>query len=372
MGKFIPYGKQSVSEEDISAVVEVLKGDWLTTGPKVPEFEKSVCEYTGVKHGVAVNSGTSALDIAVDSLNLPKESEIITTAFTFAATSNCILYNNHKPIFADILPDTYTLDPNDVKKKITDKTKAIICVDYAGHPCELDELKEIADKYNLYLIEDASHALGASYKGKKVGGIADITVFSFYPIKPITTGEGGMAVTNNSEFYERMSILRNHGIDKTPEQRTTWKYDMKLLGRNYRITDIQCALGLSQMKRLDRFVESRKKIAKIYFDLLDGLNSVKLPTIREYAKSSWHLFPILFENNKKRKIMFSLLRENSIGVNVHYIPIYNFSYYRGIDYDNLRLMITEMVSERELSIPIYVGLDDKSINKIADLIKKNM
>jgi dTDP-4-amino-4,6-dideoxygalactose transaminase len=209
--KYIPYGHQWIDEEDIEEVVEVLKSDWITTGPKIAEFENSLCGYICTKYAVAVNSGTSALDIAVQTLNLPEGSEVITTPFTFVGSSNAILYNNLKPVFADIEKETRNINPNEIRKKITKKTKAIIYVDYAGHPCDIEELKAIATEYDLYLIEDACHAIGAEYKAQKIGDFADMTVFSFHPVKHITTGEGGAVVTNNEEFYNRLKILRNPG-----------------------------------------------------------------------------------------------------------------------------------------------------------------
>ena len=288
--KFIPYGLHQIDEEDIKAVTDVLKSDWITTGPKIDEFEKVVCRYVGTKYGIAVNSGTSALDIAVASFELPKGSEVITTPFTFVATSNAILYNDLMPVFADIRSDTFNIDPDEIRKKITDKTRAIIYVDYAGHPCDIDEIKEIADEYDLYLIEDACHALGAEYKGEKVGNFADITVFSFHPVKHITTGEGGMSITNNEELAEKMKLLRNHGIDKDTQSRfgkiAAYSYDMKLLGRNYRMTDFQAALGISQLQKLDEFIKKRQEIAGIYDEAFDDLEQITPQKSKNFIKHS--------------------------------------------------------------------------------------
>ncbi len=254
----IPYGRQSIDEDDIEAVAEVLKSDFITTGPKVGEFERSLCRYTGAKYAVAVNSGTSALDIAIQALQMPPGSEIITTPLTFAADANAALYNGCSPVFADISPDTRNIDPADIRRRITKKTKAINFVDYAGHPCEVDEIREIAREHGLYTIDDACHALGAEYKGKKVGSMADMTILSFHPVKHITTGEGGAILTEDKALYDRLKLLRTHGIDRSKETqfgpKAGWAYDMVMLGRNYRITDFQCVLGLSQLKKLDRFV----------------------------------------------------------------------------------------------------------------------
>lgn len=364
--KFIPYGMHYIDEDDIKAVVEVLKSDWIVMGEKVREFEKKVCEYVGAKYGVAVNSGTSALDIAVASLGLPEGSEVITTPFTFVATSNAILYNNLKPVFADIQKDTFNIDPNEIEKKITDKTKAIIYVDYAGQPCEIEEIKKIAEENNLYLIEDACHALGAKYKGKKVGSFADITIFSFHPVKHITTGEGGIAVTNNKEFAEKMRMLRNHGIDLDPKSRKDYKYDMKFLGRNYRMTDFQAALGISQLKKLNYFLKRRKDIAEFYMQELEGV--VEIQGVKDYVCHAWHLFPILVED---REFVFKEMRRKGIGANVHYIPVYKHSYYKkNLDYNPKEFTNTEYIYNRELSIPIHPRLTEEEVLFIVTTLKK--
>ncbi len=360
----IPYGRHLIDDEDIEKVVEVLKSDWITSGPKISEFEREVCKYVRAKYGVAVNSGTSALDIAVASLELPASSEIITTPFTFIATANAILYNNHKPVFVDIQRDTFNIDPEEIRKCITDKTRAIIYVDYAGHPCEIDEIKEIAEEHSLYLIEDACHALGAEYKGKKVGSLADITVFSFHPVKHITTGEGGMAVTNNEELAEKMRMLRNHGIDLDPRSRKDYRYDMKFLGRNYRITDFQAALGISQLKKLDYFLEKRRKIAEIYSEEFDGI--IETQSVRQYVKHAWHLYTVLVEN---RDYVFKKMRNAGVGVNVHYIPIYKHSYYRN-NYSFSSLKNVEEVYRRILSLPIHPILKEDEIFFVINQLKK--
>jgi len=372
--RYIPYGFHYIDEEDIRQVVEVLKSDWITTGPKIGEFEEAVRKYVDARYGVAVNSGTAALDIAVASLGLPRGSEIITTPFTFVATSNAILYNNHRPVFADIQKDTFNIDPDEIRKKITDRTRAIICVDYAGHPCDIDEIQEIADEHELYLIEDASHALGAEYKGKKIGSVADITVFSFHPVKHITTGEGGMAVTNNEELAERMRILRNHGIDKDVQQRfgpkASYAYDLKLLGRNYRMSDFQAALGISQLKKLDRFIKKRQEIVNIYNDAFEIEKDVTTPSVKQGIKHAWHLYTILLDNNISRDGFFSKMRARDIGVNVHYIPVYRHSYYRkflGISHCNYP--VTEDVFKRIITLPLHQGLIMEDIVYVINSVK---
>jgi len=355
---FIPYGHQWIDEDDIAEVVEVLRSDWITTGPKINEFENALCKYIGCKYAVAVNSGTSALDIAVQSLNLPGGSEVITTPFTFVATSNAIIYNGLKPVFADICSDTFNIDPEEIRKKITPDTSAIIYVDYAGHPCDIRAIREIADEFDLYLIEDACHAIGAEYGGGKVGDFVDLTVFSFHPVKHITTGEGGAVVTDNEELHRRLLLLRNHGIDKDARDRygpdASWAYDMIYPGRNYRITDFQAALGISQLKKLDGFIERRTELAATYNELLGGVNFVRLPAVKSNVKHAWHLYTIVLDRWKDRDKFFKYMRTSGIGVNVHYIPVYRHSYYtRNFGFDPEDFPVTEEVFGRIVTLPLY-------------------
>ncbi|MCZ7401458.1 MAG: UDP-4-amino-4,6-dideoxy-N-acetyl-beta-L-altrosamine transaminase [Candidatus Methanoperedens sp.] len=371
---FIPYGMHWIDEEDINEVANVLRSNWITTGPKIKEFEDALCAYIGCKYCVAVNSGTSALDIAVQSLDLPVGSEIITTPFTFVATSNSIIYNNHKPIFADICSDTFNIDPEDIRRKITKNTKAIIYVDYAGQPCDIKEIKEIADEFDLYLIEDACHALGAEYDNKKIGNFADLTIFSFHPVKHITTGEGGAVATNHTELYEKLSLLRTHGIDKNAMDRygpsASWAYDMKYLGRNYRITDFQAALGISQLKKLDRFIQKRNELARTYDEFFKNVDFIRLPAIKGNVRHAWHIYTILLDEPVNRNDFFNYMRTENIGVNVHYIPAYKHSYYRNVfgldpkDFPN-----TEEVFKKIITLPLYPRMDEESIRYVYDKIK---
>ena len=265
---FIPYGRQWIEKDDIDAVVDVLKSDYVTTGPAVEQFEKTVAKYVGAKYAVAIANGTAALHAACYAAGIGPGDEVITTPITFAASANCALYCGATPVFADIEEDTYNIDPKEIEKKITEKTKAIVAVHFTGQPCKMDEIHAIAKKHKLIVIEDAAHALGADYKGKRVGSMSDMTTFSFHPVKHITTGEGGMIVTNSKKLYDKLILFRSHGITrdakKLEKNEGGWYYEQQDLGYNYRITDIQCAIGTSQMKKLDKFVERRRAIAKRY------------------------------------------------------------------------------------------------------------
>ena len=374
-GSYLPYGLHWIDEADIAAVIETLKSDWITTGPKVGEFEREFARYIGCEFAVAVNSGTSALDVAVASLALPRGSEAITTPFTFVATANALLYNGLIPVFADIQGDTHNISPAEIKRRITNKTRAIVYVDYAGQPCDMDEIKEIATENNLYLIEDAAHACGAEYKGKKVGNFADLTIFSFHPVKHITTGEGGMITTNNEELYERMRLLRNHGIDKTALERfgagASWAYDMKLLGRNYRITDFQCALGTSQLRKLDAFIERRQKLAGIYNRAFADTKQLTIPYVKPDIKHVWHIYTVLLARELDRDRFFELIRAENIGVNVHYIPIYHFSYYQEcFNFKPEDFPITEDVFSRIITLPLYPKMSGAELNRVIEATKR--
>ena len=371
----IPYGRQTVDDDDIAAVTEVLKSDWITTGPKVPEFENALKEYTGSAHAVAVNSGTSALDIAVQALDLPRGSEVITTPLTFAATANAILYNGLNPVFADIEPDTRNIDPEKVREKITGKTKAIIPVDFAGHPCDITALRELADEHNLFVIEDACHALGAEYHHKKIGSLADMTVFSFHPVKHITTGEGGAVTLNDAGLDARLRLLRSHGIDRDAGSRygpgASWSYDMKCLGRNYRMTDFQAALGISQLKKLDRFITLRNGIAAKYRTLLGSFSHIALPETRPDVRHAWHIYTILLDHSVDRQEFFMFMKEGGIGVNVHYIPVYHHSYYRrNFPFRPEDYPVTEDVFSRIVTIPLFPAMTDDQVSAVVNRIRE--
>lgn len=368
----IPYGRQTIEDDDINAVIEVLKSDYLTTGPKIAEFEKSVADYVGAKYAVAISNGTSALHAACFAAGIGPGDEVITTPITFAASSNCVLYCGGTPVFADIDPKTYNIDPDDIRKKITDKTKAIIAVHLAGQPCDMDEIHKIAKENNLIVIEDGAHALGSVYKGKKVGSLSDMTTFSFHPVKPITTGEGGMIVTDNEEFYKKMVLFRSHGITRDEAMMTRkdgpWFYQQFDLGFNYRITDIQCALGCSQMKKLDRFLAKRKEIVLRYNEAFADCENIVTPYQLPETESGWHLY-IVQVKNCDRKQIFEALRDKGIGVNVHYIPVYMHPYYQEHGYKDVHCKNAEEVYSHIISLPLYPGLTEEQQSYVIDTLK---
>ena len=371
----IPYGHQYIDDEDINAVVEVLKSDYLTTGPKITEFERTVADYVGAKYAVAVSNGTAALHIACLAAGIKEGDEVITTPITFAASANCVLYCGGTPVFADIDSETYNIDPKDIERKITDKTKAIIPVHLSGQPCDMDAIHEIARKHNLLVIEDGAHALGASYHGKMIGSLSDMTIFSFHPVKPITTGEGGMVVTNDENLYKRLQLFRSHGITRDEEMMTEnqggWYYQQLELGYNYRITDIQAALGCSQMKKIDTFIEKRREIAKRYDEAFSNLDGIIVPKQLDNTLSGWHLY-IIQVTGKKRKVVYDKLREAGIGVNVHYIPVYKHPYYQNHGYLDVCMPNAELVYDRMISLPIYPGLTKEEQDFVIKVVKESV
>lgn len=375
---YIPYGRQSVDEEDIQTVVDVLRSDYLTTGPAIPAFEKKVADYVGAKYAVAVNSGTSALHIACLAAGIQEGDEVITTPITFAASSNCVLYCGGKPVFADIQPDTYNIDPAEIEKKITDKTRAIIPVHYTGQPCDMEKITAIAKKHDLLVIEDAAHALGASYQGKRIGQISDMTCFSFHPVKPITTGEGGMVVTNDEKLYQRLLLFRSHGITREEElmtalepgqERGGWYYQQVELGYNYRITDIACALGSSQMDKLDGFLAVRREIARRYDEAFADVSGLQIPLQQAGCESGWHLYMIQVLEKSRREV-FDQLRAKGIGVNVHYIPVYQHPYYQRNGYQDCFCENAEKFYNRAISLPIFPELTREQQQYVIDAVKE--
>ena len=383
--KFIPYGRQCIEEDDINAVVNVLRSERITQGPKIEEFEDALCKYTGAGYAVAVSNGTTALHIASLAAGIGKDDEAITTPMTFAASANCVLYCGARPVFSDTQEDTVNIDPGEVEKKVTRKTKMVIPVHFAGHPCDLEEVRKISKRYNLIVCEDAAHALGAEYKGSKIGSCdySDMAVFSFHPVKSITTGEGGAILTNRHDLYEKLLMLRNHGITKnrkkflTSEPQTSafgsWYYEMQEVGFNYRITDLQCALGISQLKKLDRFLERRREIADIYKQRLSGVDEIVLPEEKPYVKSSWHLYYVRFKNAAKRQEVFEKLQKSSIGVQVHYIPVHLHPYYRNnFGYKAGDYPKAEKYYANTITLPLYPGMSDKNVEYVVKALKESL
>ena len=374
---YLAYGKQKIDEDDINSVVKVLKGDYLTTGPIVSEFENSVAKYVGTKYAVAVSNGTAALHMACYAAGISEGDEVLVPAITFAASSNCVLYCGGKPVFIDIDPKSYNIDINKIKEKITNKTKAIIPVDFAGQSVDMDSILKIAEEYNLIVIEDAAHALGSEYKNEKVGSKAHMTEFSFHPVKPITTGEGGVVVTNSKELYEKMILFRSHGITRNSELMTEnqgpWYYEQIDLGYNYRLTDIQSALGLSQIKKLDDFILKRREIVNKYNEAFKELKEIGTPFENEYSKSGYHIYVLLLNLDKLkcgRKEIFEALQAENIGVNVHYLPVYLHPYYKKLGYKKGKCPVAEDIYNRMITIPLFPSMSDKDVKDVIKAVKK--
>lgn len=363
----IPYSHQKIDADDVRAVAEVLRSDWLTQGPKVQEFEQAFARTVGARFAVALSSGTAALHAAYFAAGIGKGDEIISAPITFPATTNAALWQGATPVFADIDERTGNIDPEDVKRKITKRARAIVPIDYSGLPARLGELREIARQHKLLVIEDAAQALGARYRGKMIGSISDMTIFSFHPVKSITTGEGGAVATDRKDFYERMCIFRTHGVTRdlrrlTKKKEGPWYFEMQELGMNYRLTDIQAALGISQLKKLSRFIKERREIAERYHHALSGLEGIILPLQdTQEMQSAWHLYPIRLAGSiaKKRAAIFKALREVGIGVQVHHIPVHLHPYYKKLGFHTGIFPRAERFYESEISLPIFPGLTFK-------------
>lgn len=371
---FLPYGRQLIDEDDIQAVINTLRSPFLTTGPTIEKFESLVADYVGVKYAVAFSNGTAALHGACYAAGVGEGDEVITTPITFAASANCVRYMGGTVVFADIDALTYNIDPFEIERKISAKTKAIIPVDFTGQPADLDVIMEIADKHNLVVIEDGAHSLGAKYKGQKVGSQAHMTMFSFHPVKPVTTAEGGIIATDNKEYYEKLKLFRSHGITQTPyaQEQGGWYYEMIDLGYNYRLTDIQAALGISQMSKLDAFIERRREIAGLYDELLKDIPGIKTPFQLENTSSGWHLYSIQLDNkvlNKSRKDIFEEMRVLNIGVHVHYIPVYWHPYYQELGYEKGICPKAEEWYEQALTLPIFPGMMDADVKDVVEVLK---
>lgn len=372
----IPYGKQSIDNEDIKAVMEVLTSDWLTTGPKVSEFEQKFSSVAGSKESVAVSNGTAALHAAMYALKIHKGDEVIVPTLTFAASANCVVFQGAKPVIVDVDPNTLLIDPEKVEMHITAQTKAIVAVDYAGHPCDYDYLWEIADKYNLPIVADACHSLGGMYKNRPVGGLATLNAFSFHPVKHITTGEGGMITTDDPELARQMRLFRNHGISTDHRQREeagSWFYEMIDLGYNYRLTDIQCALGISQLKHLPDWILRRQKIAHEYDRAFAAIPGISPLGMSKDVSHAYHLYVIRLNLDMiktDRVTIFKTLRQAGIGVNVHYIPVHMHPFYqKNFGTQKGDCPVAESAYERIITLPMYPKMNEDDIDTVINTVE---
>ena len=376
--KRIGYGHQYIDDEDINAVVDVLKSDYLTCGPKIEEAEEKLCEITGAKHAVLVSNGTAALHATMYAAGIKKDDEVITTPITFAASANCALYCGGKPVFADINPETYNIDPADIERKITKNTKAVVAVDFTGQAVEVEKIREICDKNNLFFIEDAAHSLGTCYNDKSVGSLADMTEFSFHPVKTCTAGEGGAITTNDDELYKRLVLFRTHGITRVQdwmdkESEGGWYYQEIDLGYNYRMTDIQAALLCTQLDKLGMFAKRRKELVKRYDEAFSEMPEIIVQKEIPESDTVRHLYIIQLNTDMLkcgRREVFDALQAEGVGVNVHYIPVYSFPYYKKLGYEMGICPNAEKLYERIISIPLFYSMTNDDQDKVIEAIKK--
>ncbi|OGY90203.1 MAG: UDP-4-amino-4,6-dideoxy-N-acetyl-beta-L-altrosamine transaminase [Candidatus Komeilibacteria bacterium RIFCSPLOWO2_01_FULL_52_15] len=372
----IPYGRQSIDTSDIKAADTVLASDWLTQGPKVEEFEKKLAAYCGARFAVVTANGTAALIAAYRAAGLAAGDEFITTPLTFPATANAGVWLGARPVFVDVEPETGNIDASQIESAITPKTKLIAPVDFTGRPCDLELIRDIATRQKLAVVEDACQALGASYKGQKIGSISDCTVFSFHPVKSITTGEGGAILTNSEEKYKRMKAFVSHGVVKenfVNESHGDWYFEMQDLGLNFRLTDFQCALGISQLSRIKKLLERRREIADRYRVALASLTSIALPPEDDAVRTSaWHLFVIRLQGAlvQRKAAIFHELRQQGIGVQVHHIPTHLHPYYAKLGYRKGALPKAERFYEAALSLPMYPDLTEQDQKQVVDTVKK--
>ncbi len=375
--KLLPYGRQQIDDDDIAAVVAVLRSDWLTTGPKVNEFEQAFAHFVGAREAVAVSNGTAALHAAAYAAGIQPGDEVIVTPMTFAASANCILYMGGTPIFADVTPDTLLIDPQKVAEKITSRTKAIIAVDYAGQPCQYDILCDLAQEHNLCLIDDACHALGATLQQQQVGTLANLNTFSLHPVKHVTTGEGGVITTDDPELAAKMRVFRNHGITTDHRQRAeagSFYYEMVDLGFNYRLTDFQCALGMSQLRKQATWLLRRREIAAAYDAAFESLDFMQPLKVRPDATHAYHLYVALFDLAQlgvTRAEIYKALRAENIGVNIHYIPVHLHPYYRSRLGTKPGLCpVAEAAFERMVTLPIFPAMSQRDIEDVIGACRK--
>lgn len=372
------YGKQHIDQDDINAVSETLKSSFLTTGPKIGELEDKLCKLTGAKYAVAVSNGTAALHAACYAAGISEGDEVIVSAMTFAASANCILYMGGKPVFADINPETYNIDPESIRKNITTKTKAVIAVDFTGQAVELDKIRSICSEFNLILIEDGAHSIGTKYKGHHIGNIADMTTFSFHPVKTVTSGEGGAILTNSEEFYKKVKSFRAHCIEKELSveeklEKGSWYYEQTDLGYNYRMTDIQAALLISQLDKLEIFKKRRKEIVEAYNSAFREISQLIVQKEIPESDTVRHLYILRFNTKElglSRKEIFDALYAENICCNVHYIPVYWLEYYRQLGYEKGLCPNAEAVYEEIISLPLYFDMTDSDIEDVINSVRK--
>lgn len=376
------YGRQWINENDVKAVSETLVSDYITCGPKVDEFEKKLAAFCGAKYAVAVTNDTSALHIACVAAGVGPGDEVITTPLTFMASANCALYCGAKPVFADVKPETYQIDPDDIERKVTERTKAVVAVDYGGQPVEIDRIREIYDRHHLIFIEDAAHSIGSKYKGKPVGSLADMTCFSFHPVKTITGGEGGAVLTDNEEWAYKLKLLRSHGMEHdhskfvTPpdeDNQGIWYYEQQMLGFNYRMTDFQAALLISQLSRIDRFIARRKEIAKRYNEAFADVPEIIVQKEIPEDDTSRHLYIIRLNLDLltcTRREFFNAMSAENVQCQVHYIPVYWMPVYQQMGYKKGLCPVAEDIYKGIMSIPLYPRLTDEEVESVIEAVMK--
>ncbi len=375
----IYYGKQNITSEDVEAVSKVLVSPFITCGPKVQEAERRLEKYTGARHAVVVNSGTSALHCACVAAGIGEGDEVITTPLTFAASANCVRYCGGTPVFADVDPETYNIDPESIRAHITPRTKAVIAVDFTGQVVDADKIRAICDEYNLVFIEDAAHSIGSKYNGKPVGSIADMTCFSFHPVKTVTAGEGGAILTDNEEYYRKLVLAHTHGITHDEDEMEEaphegpWYYEMISLGFNYRMTDFQAALLISQMDKIDSFIARRKEIVKIYDEEFSKVPGIIVQKEIPESDTSRHLYIIRLDLDKlkcTRREFFDAMSAENVQCQIHYVPVYWFPYYRHLGYEKGLCPNAEEIYKGIMSIPLYPAMSDKDVEDTIKAVKK--
>jgi UDP-4-amino-4,6-dideoxy-N-acetyl-beta-L-altrosamine transaminase len=375
--EFIPYGRQCIDEDDVAAVAGVLRSPYLTTGPSVEAFERRLCDLTGAKHAAAISNGTSALHAACHAAGIREGDEVITTPMTFAASANCILYCGGTPVFADIDADTWNIDPKEIEERITDRTKAVIAVDFTGQAVQVDEIREICNRHGLVFIEDAAHSLGTRYKGKPVGSLADITTFSFHPVKTITCGEGGAVLTDDEEYHQKIKLFRSHGITRDEDLLSHHPfngYNEQIgLGYNYRMTDIQAALGISQLGKIAEFSRRRKEIVAEYDAAFSAIPEITIQQEIDGSDTTRHLYIIRIKRDLLRvgrDGIYKALNAENIGLQVHYIPVYYHPYYQGLGYEKGLCPVAEALYEEIITIPLYYTLTDEDVESVIEAVRK--